>query len=86
MDCSGAEPTRCGRIFREKASGADVGSARTPQTSRSTPQGDVLVVWNLHRLSRFLGDVLTIMERLGEAGAGLRSLTAVSIRPRPQAE
>jgi Resolvase, N terminal domain len=35
----------------------------------------VLVVWKLDRLSRSLRDVLTIMERLGEAGAGFRSLT-----------
>jgi hypothetical protein len=33
------------------------------------------VVWKLDRLSRSLRDVLTIMERLGEAGAGFRSLT-----------
>ena len=36
---------------------------------------DVLVVWKLDRLSRALRDVLTIMERLGEAKAGFRSLT-----------
>ena len=33
------------------------------------------MVWKLDRLSRSLRDVLTIMERLGEAGAGFRSLT-----------
>jgi len=38
-------------------------------------KGDVLVVWKLDRLSRSLRDVLTIMERLGEAKAGFRSLT-----------
>ena len=35
----------------------------------------MLVVWKLDRLSRSLRDVLTIMERLGESGAGFRSLT-----------
>jgi DNA invertase Pin-like site-specific DNA recombinase len=35
----------------------------------------VLAVWKLDRLSRSLRDVLTIMERLGQAGAGFRSLT-----------
>jgi len=34
-------------------------------------------VLKLDRLSRSLRDVLTIMERLGEAGAGFRSLTEV---------
>jgi DNA invertase Pin-like site-specific DNA recombinase len=38
-------------------------------------KGDVLVVWKLDRLSGPLRAVLTIMERLGEAGAGFRSLT-----------
>jgi DNA invertase Pin-like site-specific DNA recombinase len=33
------------------------------------------VVWKLDRLSRSLRDVLTLMERLGEARAGFRSLT-----------
>jgi DNA invertase Pin-like site-specific DNA recombinase len=36
---------------------------------------DVLVVWKLDRLSRSLRDVLAIMDRLSEAGAGFRSLT-----------
>ena len=34
---------------------------------------DVLAVWKLDRLSRSLGDVLTIMERIEEAGAGFRA-------------
>jgi DNA invertase Pin-like site-specific DNA recombinase len=38
-------------------------------------KGDVLVVWKLDRLSRSLRDVLSIMERLGDSGAGFRSLT-----------
>ena len=33
------------------------------------------MVWKLDRLSRSLRDVLTIMERLGDAKAGFRSLT-----------
>jgi DNA invertase Pin-like site-specific DNA recombinase len=35
----------------------------------------VLVVWKLDRLSRSLKDLLHIMERVREAGAGFRSLT-----------
>jgi DNA invertase Pin-like site-specific DNA recombinase len=38
-------------------------------------EGDVLVVWKLDRLSRSLKDLLHIMERIHEAGAGFRSLT-----------
>jgi len=65
----------CERIYREKASG---GRWYRPQLHRLLDQlrkGDVLVVWKLDRLSRSLRDVLTIMERLGEAKAGFRSLT-----------
>src|SRR3982751_1987145 len=65
----------CERIYREKASG---GRWDRPELHRLLDQlrkGDVLVVWKLDRLSRSLRDVLTIMERLGESGAGFRSLT-----------
>ncbi len=65
----------CERIYREKASG---GRWERPELHRLLDQlrkGDVLVVWKLDRLSRSLRDVLTIMERLGEAKAGFRSLT-----------
>ena len=65
----------CERIYREKASG---GRWDRPELHRLLDQlrkGDVLVVWKLDRLSRSLRDVLMIMERLGEAKAGFRSLT-----------
>ena len=65
----------CERIYREKASG---GRWDRPQFLRLLHQlraGDVVVVWKLDRLSRSLRDLLTIMEQLGETGAGFRSLT-----------
>src|SRR6266700_2138325 len=65
----------CERTYREKASG---GRWDRPELHRLLDQlrkRDVLVVWKLDRLSRSLRDVLTIMERLGEADAGFRSLT-----------
>ena len=65
----------CERIFREKASG---GRWDRPQLLRLLTHlrtDDVVVVWKLDRLSRSLRDVLTIMEKLGEAGAGFRSVT-----------
>jgi DNA invertase Pin-like site-specific DNA recombinase len=46
----------------------------------------VLVVWRLDRLSRSLRDVLMIMERLSEAGAGLCSLTEAIDTTTPRAE
>jgi hypothetical protein len=58
----------CERIYREKAS---AGRSDRPELHRLLDQlrkRDVLVVWKLDRLSRSLRDVLTIMERLAEAG------------------
>src|SRR5579863_8038446 len=65
----------CERTYREKASG---GRWDRPELHRLLDQirkEDVLLVWKLDRLSRSLRDVLTIMDRLSEAGAGFRSLT-----------
>ena len=38
-------------------------------------EGDTVVVWKLDRLSRSLKDVLHIMERVAQAGAGFLSIT-----------
>ena len=65
----------CELIFQEKASG---GRWDRPELHRLLGQlrnGDVLVVWKLDRLSRSLKDVLTLMEKIDQAGAGFRSLT-----------
>src|SRR2546426_3490859 len=73
----------CERIYREKASG---GRWDRPELHRLLDQlrkGYVLVVWKLDRLSRSLRDVLTIMERLGDSGAGFRSLAEASDTPTP---
>ena len=64
----------CRRIFEEAASG---GRWDRPELHRLLDQlreGDTLVVWKLDRLSRSLKDVLHIMERIANAGAGFRSL------------
>ena len=65
----------CRRIFEETASG---GRWDRPELHRMLDQlreGDVVVVWKLDRLSRSLKDVLHIMDRIGEVGAGFRSIT-----------
>jgi DNA invertase Pin-like site-specific DNA recombinase len=55
----------CGNIFKEKASGA--------KTDRPDA-GDVLVVTRLDRLARSTRDLLNILDAVGKAGAGFRSL------------
>jgi DNA invertase Pin-like site-specific DNA recombinase len=65
----------CRRVFEEKASG---GRWDRPELHRLLDQlreGDVVVVWRLDRLSRSLKDLLHILERVEQAGAGFRSLT-----------
>jgi DNA invertase Pin-like site-specific DNA recombinase len=65
----------CRRLFEEAAS---VGRWDRPELHRMLDQlreGDTVVVWTLDRLSRSLKDVLQIMERIAEAGAGFRSVT-----------
>ncbi len=67
----------CELIFQEKASG---GRWDRPELHRLLGQlrkGDVVVVWKLDRLSRSLKDVLSLMEKIDQAGADFRSLTEV---------
>jgi len=71
------EKAGCELIFQGKASG---GRWDRPEFHRLLGQlrnGDVLVVWKLGRLSRSLKDLLTLMEKIDQIGAGFRSLTEV---------
>src|SRR5205809_6099308 len=66
---------KCERIYREQASGGRWDRPELQRLLDRIRKGDVLVVWKLDRLSRSLRDVLTITQRLGDSGAGFRSLT-----------
>ncbi len=69
---AGCDPAH---TFVETASG---GRWSRPELHRLLDRlrpGDVVLVWKLDRLSRSLKDLLTIIERIEEAGAGFRSLT-----------
>ena len=65
----------CRRIFEEAASGGRWDRPELHGMLDQLREGDVVVVWKLDRLSRSLKDVLHIMERIGDAGAGFRSIT-----------
>ena len=69
------EAAGCECIYREKASGGRWDRSQFLRLLDQLRAGDVLVVWKLDRLSRSLRDMLTIVEQLGETGAGFRSLT-----------
>lgn len=75
MQTKALKAAGCRRLFEETASG---GRWDRPELQRLLDQlreGDTLVVWKLDRLSRSLKDLLHIMERIGNAGAGFRSIT-----------
>ena len=67
---SGVEKT-----FRETASGGRWDRPVLHKMLDQLREGDVVVVWKLDRLSRSLKDMLVIMERIDQAGAGFKSLT-----------
>ena len=69
------ESAGCEIVFQEKATG---GRWDRPELQRLMEQlrpNHVVVVWKLDRLSRSLKDLLILMERIDQAGAGFRSLT-----------
>jgi DNA invertase Pin-like site-specific DNA recombinase len=65
----------CRRLFEEAASGGRWDRPELHRLLDNLRDGDTVVVWKLDRLSRSLKDVLHIMERIAEAGAGFRSIT-----------
>jgi DNA invertase Pin-like site-specific DNA recombinase len=65
----------CRRIFEKAASGGRWDRPELHRVIDQLREGDTVVVWKLDRLSRSLKDVLHIMERIGNAGAGFRSIT-----------
>jgi DNA invertase Pin-like site-specific DNA recombinase len=69
------EKAGCERIYRENMSGGRWDRPELQDALKHLRKGDVLVVWKLDRLSRSLSDLLAILKKLDEAGAGFRSLT-----------
>jgi DNA invertase Pin-like site-specific DNA recombinase len=65
----------CDRVELEFASGGRWDRPALQNILRGIKAGDVLVVWKLDRLTRSLCDLLRILKRLHEVGAGFRSLT-----------
>jgi DNA invertase Pin-like site-specific DNA recombinase len=64
----------CGNIYKEKASGAKSDRPALAKVIRRLEPGDVLVVTRLDRLARSTRDLLNILDAVGKAGAGFRSL------------
>ena len=62
-------------MFEEVASGSRWDRPELHRMLDHLREGDTVVVWKLDRLSRSLKDVLHIMERIAQAGAGFLSTT-----------
>lgn len=69
------ESAGCELIFQEKASGGRWDRPELHRLLEQLRRGDVVVVWKLDRLSRSLKDVLALMEKIDQVGAGFHSLT-----------
>lgn len=65
----------CQKIYEETASGGRWDRPILHQMLEDLEDGDIVVVWKLDRLSRSLRDLLVLLERFNEAGAGFLSLT-----------
>jgi DNA invertase Pin-like site-specific DNA recombinase len=65
----------CAKVYEEVASGGRWDRPKLQYILKHIQPGDVLVVVKLDRLTRSLSDLLQILKRLEEHGAGFKSLT-----------
>jgi DNA invertase Pin-like site-specific DNA recombinase len=64
----------CAKVYAEKVSGAKTDRPELAKVLRRLESGDVLVVTRLDRLARSTRDLLNILDAIGKAGAGFKSL------------
>ncbi|MCA1513645.1 recombinase family protein [Bradyrhizobium sp. NBAIM01] len=63
------------KVFSEKISGASAGNRKAlARAVAALRDGDVLVVTRLDRLARSTRDLLNVLDAIGKAGAGFKSL------------
>jgi DNA invertase Pin-like site-specific DNA recombinase len=64
----------CAKVYAEKVSGAKSDRPELAKVLKRLVAGDVLVVTRLDRLARSTRDLLNILDVVGKAGAGFKSL------------
>ena len=64
----------CAKIYAERVSGAKTDRAELGKVLKRLQAGDVLVVTRLDRLARSTRDLLNILDTIGKAGAGFKSI------------
>jgi len=75
MQLDALDRAGCGKIFTEKASGAQRDRPQLKAALEYMRPGDTLVVWKLDRLARSLKQLIETIEGLEERKIGLHSLT-----------
>jgi DNA invertase Pin-like site-specific DNA recombinase len=65
----------CGRIFTDKASGANAKRSELAKCLKGLTGGDTLIVWKLDRLGRSLHDLINLLDELKARGVAFQSLT-----------
>jgi DNA invertase Pin-like site-specific DNA recombinase len=65
----------CAKVYAEKVSGAKADRPELAKLLRRLEAGDVLMVTRLDRLARSTRDLLNILDGIGKAGAGFKSLS-----------
>ena len=66
----------CERVFEDHASGATSERPTLAACLDYLRRGDVLVVLDLDRLGRLAGELITLIDELGERGIGFRALNS----------
>ena len=66
----------CELVYREKVSGAASDRKELARLVRKLERGDTVIVARLDRLARSTRDLLNILDEIGKAGAGFRSILA----------
>src|SRR3954463_523498 len=64
----------CELVYREKVSGAASDRKELARLVRKLERGDTVIVTRLDRLARSTRDLLNILDEIGKAGAGFRSI------------
>jgi DNA invertase Pin-like site-specific DNA recombinase len=70
--CEQLKKAGCELIYEENASGGRWDRPKLQECLKHIRKGDVLVVWKLDRLTRSLADLLRLLARVDEAGAGFK--------------
>ena len=68
------EAAGCGKVYREKVSGAKTDRVELTKLLGCLEAGDVLIVTRLDRLARSTRDLLNVLDAVAKQGAGFRSL------------